>query len=62
MPSFPRVGKKTKWPSELMTTLIPPNGDPGRVDIKICTVAMSLSLKNTGSRGQYDLSAQETMG
>lgn len=55
------MGKKIKWPSELMTTLIPPNGDPGRVNIKICTVAMSLSLKNTGSWGQYDLSAQETM-
>lgn len=45
-----------------MTKLLPPNGDPGSVDIKICTVAMSLSLKNTGSQGQYDISAQETMG
>lgn len=45
-----------------MTKLIPPNSDPGRVDIKICTVAMSLSLKNTGTPGQYYLSAQKTVG
>lgn len=40
--SLARGGKKKKWPSELMTKLIPPNDDPGRVGIKICTVDICL--------------------
>lgn len=36
-------GKKKKWPCELMTKLISPNGDPGRVEIKTCTMDMALA-------------------
>lgn len=49
--SFSIVGKKKKWPCELMTKLTSPRGDPGRVEIRICTVDMALGLKNIGTQG-----------
>lgn len=49
--SFPIVEKKKKWARELMTKLIPPYGDPRRVEIRICTMGIVLGLKNIGIHG-----------
>lgn len=49
--SFPIVDKKKKWPYELTTKLIILNSDPGRAEIRICTIDVALGLKNIRTHG-----------